>query len=97
MTFVDIRQETKSKINDLFEKGYTPSLAHKDFIRETKTICDNEADFHVALSDRSIMPSRNDFNQLYRLFNEKKYGTRKMDSIFEHLKGIFFLEHFSTF
>ena len=89
MTFNDINVDTKLRIVQLFEKGYTPSLAHKEFIRETNSNVDNDLEFHIAMSDRSKMPRRSHFNLLFKTYNENKYGTREMSSIFKHLKGLY--------
>ena len=36
MTFHDINPATKLNIMGVFEKGYTPSLAHKELIRQVQ-------------------------------------------------------------
>ena len=72
MTFHDINPATKLNIMGMFEKGYTPSLAHKELISETKSAVDTDLEFHIALSDRSKIPRRSDFNLLFKTFNEQK-------------------------
>ena len=71
-------------------------FAHKELISERKSAVDTDLEFHIALSDRSKIPRRSDFNLLFKTFNEQKYGTREMDSIFKHLKGKLFFISFST-
>ena len=56
MSFRDISEHTRVSIMELFEKGYTPSLAYKEVIRDVKSKCNNELEYHVALSYRSEMP-----------------------------------------
>ena len=87
MSFNDIDQSTRDHIMELFEKGYSPSLAFKEMVRELRVEISNDLKFHIAMSNRSGMPRRSDFNLLFKTFNHKKYGTRDMNSIFSHLKG----------
>ena len=97
MSFNDIKEGTKKSIITLFEKGFTPSLAYKEMIRVLRTEVEDDAHFHVKMSDRSEMPRRSDFNFLYKLFNNSKYGTREVSSIQKHLKGDIFYFLFTNY
>jgi len=90
-SFRDISDSTKECINDLFEIGYTPSLAYREFISVMKAETTNDFDFHIKMSNRSVMPRRSDFNLLFKTYNEVKYGTRDLCSICQHLKGTLYV------
>ena len=61
LSFSDINGLTSQRIKELFEKGYSPSLAYKESIRELRLQCESDMDFHIKMSDRSRMQRRNDF------------------------------------
>ena len=88
-SYKDISDSTKEYVTSLFENGYTPSLAYKEFISKMRAETANDIEFHLKMSNRSIMPRRWDFNHLYKIYNELKYGTRDLSSICQHLKGMF--------
>lgn len=43
-------------------------------------------ELHQNMADRSIMPMRRDFNELYTEFKNKKYGLRDLSLMFMTLK-----------
>ena len=47
MSFNDIDEGTKQTINDLFDKGYTPSLAYQETIRMIRSETENDVQFLV--------------------------------------------------
>ena len=61
LSFSDINGLTSQRIKELFEKGYSPSLAYKESIRELRLQCESDMDFHIKMSDRPRMQRRNDF------------------------------------
>ena len=52
----------------LFEKGLLPSAVHKEFLRQLRTECTDEMDYHLKMADRSIIPRRMDVNATYVRF-----------------------------
>ena len=91
----DIRKDVATEINDLFEKGYTPGLAYREFLREVKSCTTNDLEFHKQICDRSNFPRRTDYNYLYTEYNRSKYGTQSTNAMFEKLHGMYccFLIH----
>ena len=89
LSFTDINDDTCQNIIELFEKGYSPSLTYRELVREIKLDCANDMELHLKMSDRSKMPRRSDFNNLYTQHNRKKYGTRDLKAMFKNLEGEF--------
>ena len=68
LSYKPLLDETKEKVNELFASGCTPALAHHRFIAELRAKCENDKDFHLKKSDRSVCPRRRDFNSLFRIY-----------------------------
>ena len=63
--FKDIPSAVSERIMAMFKRGYTPGLAYREFIRTLTRECENDLELHKALADRSKIPRRPNFNQLY--------------------------------
>ena len=87
LSFKDIKPSILSEIYQLYEKGFTPGLAYREFWRKTKESHENEIDFHKFISDRCIFPRRTDYNYLYTEYHRSKYGTQNTSKMFEKLHG----------
>ena len=85
-TFRDILPETAEKIFTLFTLGHTPALSYRECLKQLKANYKDRTDFQIALADRSIMPSRRDFNNLYTDFKKKTYGSKNIDEMCQMLK-----------
>ena len=64
-SFKDIADVTAEKIRSLFDDNFTPGMAYREFLKEIKSNCSSELDYHMITADRSKVPRRNDFNNLY--------------------------------
>ena len=72
-------------IKDLFNSGLLPGAAHREFLKHVRSTCKDDIEYHLKLSDRSAVPRRNDFNNIYGEFNRKAYGTESLSAMFECL------------
>jgi len=72
LTFRDIATETSSTIMQLFDRGLTPGLAYREMLQDMNRRYTNDLELHKNLADRSQMPRRGDFNNLYTQFYRKK-------------------------
>ena len=87
LSFKDIPDDVSSYILDLFERGFTPGLAYKEFYKSIKEKATSDKDLHLVLSDRSKFPRRNDYNFLYTEYHRSKYGTLDMSTMFYTLQS----------
>ena len=87
LTFRDIAEETSNRIVQLFERGLTPGLAYREMLQELKQKFPNDLELHRNLADRSIMPRRKDFNNLYTQFHRNKFRTENIESMLQNLEG----------
>ena len=86
LSFKDIPAHVVDRIRDMYGHGYTPGLAYKELIKGVRIECHDEVDFHWKLADRSKVPRRRDFNQLYTEYNKEMYGSKNLKDMFEKLK-----------
>ena len=86
LSFKDIPENVSAEINHMYENGYTPGLACKEFIKSVKKSCQNDLEFHLRLADRSAVPKRIDFNNLFTEFNRKRYGSTNFEEVFNCLE-----------
>ena len=83
--FKDIPSAVSERIMAMFKRGYTPGLAYREFIRTLTRECENDLELHKALADRSKIPRRPNFNQLFKLYKDEKYGAKDLPSMFKKL------------
>ena len=81
LSFRDIPQNVLEEINQMYENGYTPGLAYKEFTKLVMKGSKDELEFHIRLADRSTVPRRRDFNNLFTEFNKKKYGLKNIEEV----------------
>lgn len=65
LSFKDILFETSAEIKKLFDFGYTPGLAFREYWRLAKLKAINDVELHKMMADRSLFPRRIDFDTLY--------------------------------
>ena len=87
LSFQDIPTEVSDRITNLFEKGLTPGLAYREMLQQVKAVSKDDLELHLNLANRSIMPRRRDFNNLYTEFHREKFGTKDINSMFNCLEG----------
>ena len=86
LSFKDIPLDIRDRIKGMFENGYTPGLAYKEFFKGLKSRCSDEIELHQNMADRSKMPMRRDFNKFYTEFKSLKYGSKNLPTMFAKLK-----------
>ena len=82
--FKELSSDCVHKVHSLFEAGETPSTARQKFLRELKSMCKDEIDFHIKKADRSITPRQRDFRHIYEQYGKQKFGG-KNEEMFEKL------------
>ena len=86
MSFRDIPSCIADNIKALFNLDYTPALAYTEFVKRLQTECQSSIEFQERLADRSILPSRRDFNNFYNSFKTEEFGSKDLKSMFATLK-----------
>lgn len=86
LSFKEIPGEVVDTIKDMFARGLLPGAAHKEFMRILRSECKDEKEYHLRLADRSKVPRRADFNDIYTSFNKNLYGTENLKSMFAKIK-----------
>ena len=51
-------------------------------LRQLRSECDNDLQYHLKLADRSTMPRRIDFNSIYGQFTKDLYGSKSLVDMF---------------
>ena len=80
--FKDIPGTVVEQIKSLFENGLLPGAAHRELMKQVRSECINEEQYHVRIADRSQVPRKSDFNNLYKEYNRKKFGTENLSQMF---------------
>lgn len=86
LSFKDIPTSVKNDIKQMFESGLLPGAAHREFLRQLRSECKDELEYHQQLADRSKAPRRKDFNDIYSLFKKDWFGTGSMSDMFSALE-----------
>ena len=81
LSFKDIPTYVTDKILDMFDNGLLPGAAYQEFLRQLRSECNTDLDYHKRLSDRSQAPRRKDFNDIYINFKER-FGTASLTDMF---------------
>ena len=71
LTFKDISTESKEKIKTMFENGYTPALAYREFLKGIRKDVNGDLELHSYLADRSKAVERWSSGQGIVLVSEK--------------------------
>ena len=82
--FKELSANGVEKINCMFEQGETPSTARQQFLKELKSVCKDEIEFHMKKGDRSVTPRQRDFRHIYEQYGRQKFGG-KNGEMFEKL------------
>ena len=85
LSFKDISSESKERITSMFNNGYTPSLAYREFLKGIRRQLADDLELHAYLADRSKVPSRRDFNNLYTEYKKNRYGSKNLTEMFSVL------------
>ena len=96
LSFRDIGKDVSAEIYQLFDNGFTPGLAYREFLRKTKQSASSELDLHKIMSDCSIFPRRTDYNYLYTEYHRTKYGTQNISTMFEKLNSKYIYIYISS-
>ena len=83
--YKDIPPKVLEQVMTLFENGLLPGAAHKELMRQVKSECENEEQYHIKVADRSQIPRRSDFNNIYRDFKRMKFGSNDISEMFATL------------
>ena len=87
LSFRDIAPATKLKVFQLFDDGLSPGLAHYEFLKQLKNMCETLENADMAYmkykADRSLTPRRPDFNRLFTIYKKEKYGEKNGAAMFE--------------
>uniref|UniRef100_A0A7M5V8P8 MULE transposase domain-containing protein n=1 Tax=Clytia hemisphaerica TaxID=252671 RepID=A0A7M5V8P8_9CNID len=86
LSFKDIPDHVSKTIHELFQKGYTPGLAYREMMQDLKSKSTDDLDLHLKLADRSQMPRRRDFNNLYTDYHRRLFGTANIKEMFKNLE-----------
>lgn len=87
LSFREISEDSKVKLNCLFELGYSPSKAFHEFSLRLKAQYPDPTVYQLKSADRAILPKRTDFNNLYKSYTDAKYGSRNAAAIYTKLTG----------
>ena len=52
LSFRDIADHIKIKVKDLYDRGLLPGAAYKELMKELKSECKDDLDYHLKLADR---------------------------------------------
>ncbi len=86
LTFKDIPDSIVHQIKDMFSRGLLPGAAHKELMHQLRSECKNDLEYHQRLADRSEIPRRKDFNDIYSDFKKELYGTGSLSTMFSTLQ-----------
>jgi hypothetical protein len=86
LSFKDVPASVKNDIKQMFASGLLPGVAYREFLRQLRSECKDELEYHQRLADRSIAPRRQDFNDIYSEFKRERFGTGNMSDMFSALE-----------
>ena len=67
----------------MFDNGYT--LAYREFLKGIRRQLADDLELYAYLADRSKVPSRRDFNNLYTEYKRNRYGSKNFTEMFSVL------------
>jgi hypothetical protein len=82
LSFKDIPTPVVDKILDMLDNGLLPATAYQEFLRQLRSECKDDIEYHKRLSDRSQAPRRKDFNDIYTNFKKERFGTASLADMF---------------
>ena len=75
-----------SLVKEMFARGLLPGAAYREMMRQLRSECNDDLDYHRRLSDRSQAPRRKDFNNIYTEFKKERFGTGSLSEMLSTLK-----------
>ena len=86
LSFKDVPASVISHIKEMFASGLLPGAAYRELLRQLRSECKDDLEYHRRLSDRSQAPRRKDFNDIYTDFKKERFGTGSMSEMFSTLE-----------
>ena len=86
LSFKDISPLVTNRINGMYARGLLPGAAYRELLRQLRSECKDDLEYHQRLSDRSEAPRRNDFNEIYAEFKKERFGTGSLVDMFSRLE-----------
>ena len=86
LSFKDVPASVISHIKEMFAGGLLPGAAYRELLRQLRSECKDDLEYHRRLSDRSQAPRRKDFNDIYTDFKKERFGTGSMSEMFSTLE-----------
>ena len=86
LSFKDIPTSVTNTITKMYSSGLLPGAAYREFLRQLRSECKDNLEYHRRLSDRSEAPRREDFNRIYSDFKQECFGTGSMSDMFATLE-----------
>ena len=71
----------------MFNSGLLPGAAYREFLRQLKSECKDDLEFHKRFSDRSQTPRRKDFNDIYTNFKKERFGTTSLSVMYQSIRN----------
>ena len=86
LSFKDIPQLVTNQIKEMYANGLLPGAAYRELLRQLRSECKDDFEYHQRLSDRSVAPRRKDFNDIYDEFKKERFGTGSLADMFASLE-----------
>ena len=86
LSFKDIPASVVCHIKEMFASGLLPSAAYRELLRQIRSECKDDLEYHQRISDRSQAPRRKDFNDIYTEYKKECYGTGSLSDMFASLE-----------
>ena len=85
LTFRDIDKNVSDSIRTMFEMDYTPARAYKEFLKNVEKLRISDEDYQKVIADRSLVPRKKDFNNMFTEYKQEKFGSKDLSSMFQVL------------
>jgi hypothetical protein len=89
LSFKDVSASVISHIKEMFAGELLPGAAYRELLRQLRSECKDDLEYHRRLSDRSQAPCRKYFNDIYTEFKKERFGTGSMSEMFSTLEERF--------
>ena len=86
LSFKDIPPLVTNQIKEMYANGLLPGAAYRELLRQFRSECKDDLEYHQRLSDRSVAPRRKDFNDIYDEFKKEQFGTGSLADMFASLE-----------
>lgn len=96
LSFKDISDSVIRRIEGMFARGLLPCTAHRELLRQLRSECKDDLEYHRRLSDRSQAPRRKDLftpSIIYTfIYKKEHFGSGSLSNMFsaleERIKGL---------